>query len=196
MGRKSKGRIANFLPRECLIKTIKNTYEDSNFVVQTCMDPEYNFTRRHYDFTTDSMTRLEVLALLKESTESIYYYQDKRHRKILLTPELVICTGSILENQVYNTYPEKNYHHIFWEAHPHYEVYFYIDHEQQTINFVLGTFKRTLKICEHYVHTWRLHENAILCNTMEVLEQKLLTSGRRRFGVDLGRHALGIKDTI
>lgn len=161
-----------------------------------CIDEEKDFTRRRCSHSSGTLTRLEVLDFLKNSQEESFQYKDKKYLKIMLTPKLLLCTGSIRENQVYHTVTPEGYHHIFWELFPHYEVYFRIDHSQKIISFRLGTYHRTLEIREQTRWTYKLQGERVLCQTAEQMEEALLSSGSKRYGVDLGRKALQIKEFV
>lgn len=65
-----------------------------------------------------------------------------------------------------------------------------IDHSQKIISFRLGTYHRTLEIREQTRWTYKLQGERVLCQTAEQMEEALLSSGSKRYGVDLGRKAL------
>lgn len=178
------------------MKAVKNTYEDTIFRVYFCTDDVKDFTNRGCRYYLDTLTRKEVLSLLYSSQELSFRYKDKKRLKILINPKLLLSTDSIAENQIYHTMPKGEYHHIFWKASPHYEVYFRIDHDKKIIIFLLGSFKKTLEIREQTRYIWKLIGERVYCNTTEELEQTLLNSPNNRFGVDLGRRALNIHSKI
>lgn len=161
-----------------------------------CVDKEKDFRRRRCAFSFDTLSKKEVLELLKNSQVDFFRYQDKKHLKIMLHPKLLLFTGNIRENQVYRTPQTDGYHHIYWESSPHYEVYFKVDHEQKTISFLLGTYYKSVKIQEHTVYAYKLQGDRVLCTTTEQLEEAMLSSVKRRFGIDLGRKALQIKEIV
>ena len=196
MGRINKGRIPDVFPRERLVKAIRNTYEDSVFSAYFCVDEEKDFTRRRCCYSSETLSKKAVLALLNNNQEDFYRYRDKKHLKILLNPRVILYSKSIRDNQVYHTTPTEGYHRIFWESMPHYEVYFKINHSQKTISFLLGCNCRTLNIREQTIRTWKLQGDRVFCGTSRELEEALLSSGGNRFGVDLGRRALQIKEIV
>lgn len=196
MGRINKGRIPDIFPRERLVKAIRNTYEDSVFTAQFCIDEEKDFTRRRCCYSSETLSKKEVFMLLNDNQGEFYRYRDKRHLKILLNPRLILYAGSIRDNQVYHTIRADGYHHICWESLPHYEVYFKIHHSQKTISFLLGRNYRTLNIREQTINIWKLQGDRVFCGTTRKLEEALLASGGNRFGVDLGRRALQIKEIV
>lgn len=196
MGRVKKGRVPNIFTKEQLIKAIQNTYEDSEFMAYFCVDKEKDFTRRNCCYSSGMLSRNDVLKLIYNSQELFFQFQDKKHLKVQLNPKLLICTGSIRDNQIYHTIPPEGYHHIFWESLPHHEVYFKINHDQKTISFRLGSYFRTLKIREHTVHKCKLLTDSVNCSTTYQLEEVLLSSCGNRYGVDLGRNALQIKHIV
>lgn len=196
MGRIKKGRVPNIFTKEHLIKAIRNTYDNSEFMAYFCVDDEKDFTRRHCCYSSGTLSRNDVLKLLYNSQESDFKYQDKKHLKVMLNPKHLICTGSIRDNQIYHTVPPEGYHHIFVEALPHYYVYFKVNHDQKTISFLLGSYHRTLKIREHTVNKWKLLTDRVNCDTAHRLEEALVSSCGNRYGVDLGRNALQIKHLV
>lgn len=177
-----------------LLKALYNTYEDASFFVGVGMEEGKSFSDGLFRYKSFRYSKGELLKIIEESFRDEFHTIPEHKDSLVISENLFVYLGGIDYAQRYPVPADvDDFTHIVCQYNQHYDVYYKIDRDNQTITFALGERKRTIPLISHTEWVWKLRSDALLCSDIEHLDKTMQDPFWSNIVVKIGRKALKIK---
>lgn len=192
-----KSKVEKSISKEQLLKAIDATYDDSNFLVCVGQETGKSFFEGLYCNRSCQHSKAELIQLITNSNYNEFFPIPGHDDCLAISEKHYVFIPNIDEAQEYPiTTNADDFIHLVCEHNKHYDVYYRINRNDETITFALGTFRRTLPLICNTGWVWKLESTRLLCSDIDSFDKSFRDPFLRDRAIWLGRHALKIKSVF
>lgn len=183
--------------RQDLIRAVKNTYDDTEFLVGIGVDEGCDFFTGLQVNRSVLYSKAQLLDAIQGSTLQVFPTLREFDERIVLNSRLYLSLCAINESQIQPETPDvEGFTHCVCRYNPHYDIYYQFDHERKRITFALGELRKEVPLLEHSGWSWKAMRNAVKCMDSDYLEKSFQDEFWNPIAVRIGRYVLGVKPAI
>lgn len=192
-----KSKVRKRISKEQLLKAIDATYDDSNFLICVGQETGKSFFEGLYCNRSYWYSKTELIQLITNSNYNEFLPIPGHDDCLAISEKHYIFIPSIDETQEYSiTANVDDFTHLVSKCNKHYDVYYRINRNDETITFALGTFRRTLPLICNTGWVWKLESTRLLCSDIDFFDKSFQDPFWRDRAIWLGRKALKIKSVF
>lgn len=185
------------MARTKLLSAMGNIPEDAKLLVGIAVRENENFLQGLCLNRSQFFTKAQVLSEIDASTFQEFLSIPEHNDHLLITPKLYVWKRSINHSQQFPETPGvESYTHVVDKGNPHYDIFFRLNKERETITFALGNMKKEIPVIEHSGWCWKPTAKGLLCSDVDKLEKDFLDPFWNPIAVDVGRKVLNIKPAV